>query len=125
MNCPLQHLAVGWNNIGDNGIIAIAEVLKYSNIVILDIRSCGITFTGAGSLAEALSVSKTIKELLIWYNAITVEGARLIMQSAVDNEVCHYVMLNDEYDCDDEVARMKAILESRKNKNVSKNEVAR
>ena len=46
------------------------------------------------------------------------EGACLLMQSAVKNEVCYYVMVNDEYDSDDKLTCMKTILEKRNRKNV-------
>jgi len=118
VNHSLQELAMGWNNIGDDGIAAIAIALNYSKLNVLDIRNCGITFTGATSLAETLSVNKTIKKLLIWHNVITMEGACLLMQSAVKNEVCYYVMVNDEYDSDDKLTWMKTILEKRNRKNV-------
>ena len=57
----------------------------------------------------------------MWGNPITLEGARLILQSAVDNGVCQQVEIYDElldrcedHRNDDEVKKMMAILEQRK-----------
>ena len=47
----------------------------------------------------------------MWGNPITVEGARLILQSAVDNGVCQEVYV--DYQDDDEVNKMMIILEQR------------
>lgn len=75
------------NKFGDNGITAIAKILENSTISLLNVRDCGITFTGAKSLAEALLVNSSIKELWLMRNSITVEGARLIVSSALCNTV--------------------------------------
>jgi len=47
INNTLQALWMGFNNIGDNGITAIAGTLDKSQIRILDVRECGITDAGA------------------------------------------------------------------------------
>lgn len=54
-------------------------------------------------------------------NSITVEGAHLIVKSAVDNKVCQEVIIYDEvidrcedHRNDDEVKRLMTILEERK-----------
>ncbi|XP_065901640.1 protein NLRC3-like isoform X3 [Dysidea avara] len=113
-------LKVSFNTIGDDGITAIAATLSNSQISELFVIRCGITLTGARSLAVGLLVNNSIRRLYIWGNPITVKGARLILQSAVENRVCQEVVLfhqwlgNEEYRKDDEVKKMMIILEQRR-----------
>ena len=105
-----------WNNqIGDDGITAIAGSLSYSSITLLVVEKCGISVVGARSLAVAF---QSIKELYLGGNLITVDGARLIMKSAVENGVCEYVRIDYEYKNDKEVKKMTTILDDRRTKNV-------
>ena len=113
VNHSLQKLYVWDNYIGDNGISAIAGALGDCKINILDVENCNITLIGATSLAAALSSNHTIRHLRLRDNAITVEGALLIVKSAVDNTVFHYVTIDDEYYENDEVKKMINILEDR------------
>ena len=76
------------NNIGDDGIAAIAGLLSNSILATLDVRWCGIGFVGVRLLAAALSSNQNIKILRLYSNPITVDGAHLIMKFAVDNGVC-------------------------------------
>jgi len=112
VNQTLLELCMGSNNITDDGITAIAGSLSNSSITVLDVVKCGITFTGARSLAAILSTNQNIKRLMLWDNQITIDGARLIMESAVKNGVCELVGINYEYE-DDEVKNMRAILDER------------
>ena len=112
VNHSLQELYMSSNNIGDNGISAIAGALGNCNINILNVRRCGITLTGTTSLAAALSSNYAIRELWLRGNPITVEGALLIVKSAVDNTVCQRVGIDDEYK-NDEIKKMTNILEDR------------
>ena len=114
-NHSLQVLNMDRNDIGDDGISAIAETLGNCKIHTLDIEECGITLTGARSLAAALSSNHTIRELWMWSNPITVEGALLIVKSAVDNTVCQRVGIDDEYENDEGVKKMMNILERVRN----------
>ena len=80
--------------------------------------------TGVSSLAEQLLVNNNVRILDVTGNPITVEGARLILQSAVDNGVCQEVLIyhnvfsklrgDEDYRNDDEVKRMMTTLEQRK-----------
>ena len=117
VNHSLQHLIMWNNNIGDDGISAIAGALGNCNINILDVQQCGITLTGARSLAAALSSNHTIRELVLLDNPITVEGALLIVKSAVDNTVCQNVSIDGEYE-NDEIKKMMNILEDRRKQHV-------
>ena len=112
VNHSLQELYMGYNNIGDDGIYDIARALGDCKINILNVNKCGITLTGARSLAEALSSNHTIRQLWLMNNPITVEGALLIVKSAVDNTACQCVGINDEYK-NDEIKKMMNILEDK------------
>ena len=118
-NHSLQELDISNNNIGDDGISAIAGALGNCKISKLYVRKCGITLTGARSLATALYSSNTVRVLRLWDNPITVEGALLIVNSAVHNTVCHWVLIDDEYK-NDEIQKMMNILEERRRQEVKK-----
>jgi len=117
VNQTLLELYMGDNNIGDDGITAIAGSLSSSSITELYVEGCGITFTGVRSLAAALSTNQNIKRLRLWGNQITVDGAHLIMESAMKNGVCEYVGIDNKYK-DDEVKNMRTILNDRSRQDV-------
>ena len=118
VNQTLLELDMGYNNITDNGITAIAGSLRSSSITVLNVEGCVITFTGVRSLPAALSTNQSIKMLWLYGNPITVDGARLIMKSAVDNGVCEIVGIDNEYNDDNEVKEMKTILDDRRRQDV-------
>ena len=118
VNQTLLVLYMGHNQIGDDGITAIASSLSNSSIALLDVRVCRISDVGVRSLAEAISSNQNIRTLWLWDNPITVDGARLIMKAAVDNAVCEHVWIDSEYYDDDEVKRMKNILDDRRKQDV-------
>ena len=120
VNHTLLELNMRENRIGDDGINAIAGSLSNSNITLLDVRWCNITLVGAKSLAAALSSNQSIKALYLNGNLISLDGARLIMKSAVDNGVCEYVdiAINSLYKNDKEVKRMMTILDDRRRQRV-------
>ena len=76
------------NDIGDDSIAAIAGSLSHSRITLLDDKKCGISIGGVRLLA---AVFQNIREIDIGSNPITVDGARLIMKSAMENGGCEYV----------------------------------
>ena len=114
VNQTLLQLHMAFNDIGDDGITAIAESLNNSTITVLNVKGCGINFVGVKSLAATLSCNKKIKELFLQHNPIKVDGARLVMKSAVDSTMCESVVIGREYEDDDEVKRMMSILEDRR-----------
>ena len=116
-NHSLQELVISHNNIGNDGISAIAGALGNCKINKLDVIKCGITLTGARSLATALYSSNTVRKLHLWGNPITVEGALLILNSAVHNTVCQDVLINYEYK-NDEIQKMMKILRYRRRQEV-------
>ena len=111
--CSLQILDMSCNKIGDGGIIAIVETRSNSQISELYVAECDFTLIGARSLAAGLLVNNCIRILNVMGNPITVEGAHLIVKSAVDNGVCQKVMINSDY-WDDEIKKMMFILLWRK-----------
>ena len=116
VNKTLLELHLKGNQISDDGIIAIAGSLINSSITVLDVELCGISFVGVRSLAVA---SQNIKKLYLKDNPITVDGAYLIMKSAVENGVCEYVEIDDEYKNNKEVKEMTTILDDRRTQNVT------
>ena len=121
VNHSLQKLYMGDNNIGDDGISAIARALGYCKINILEVKNCNFALIGASSLAAALSTNHTICELFLGENVITVEGALLILKSAVDNTMCQRVEIDDKYCENNEVSKMIKILKDRERQEVAKN----
>ena len=113
VNHSLQELYMWGNNIGDDGISAIAGALGNCKINTLSVEGCGITLTGARSVATALLSNHTIRELWLGGNPITVEGSLLIVKSAVDNTVCQHVGIDYQYK-NDEIKKMMNILEDRR-----------
>ena len=118
VNQTLLELYMRGNDIKDEGITAIAGSLSNSNITVLGVQLCRITFTGVRSLAAALSTNQNIRTLLLWHNPITVDGACLIMKSAVDNGECEFVSIDYEYEDDDQVKEMMTILNDRRRQHV-------
>ena len=110
----LEYLDISSNPIGDNGIAAIAKTLNNSSISELIVYNCNITVIGAKKLADSLTCSQTIKVLKLEDNDIAINGAIVILEAAVTNDVCQNVDIKDEYKCDDNVKQMLSILEERK-----------
>ena len=118
VNQTLLELHMYGNKIGDDGITAIAGSLSNSNITLLNVGGCGIGLVGVKSLAAALSSNQNIRELLLHSNPISLDGAHLIMKTAVDNGVCEDVGIIGEYWGDEEVKRMMTILDDRRRQHV-------
>ena len=117
VNQTLLELHMGGNQIGDDGITAIASSLSNSSITVLDVMGCGISVAGVRSLAEVISSNQNIRTLWLRANPITVDGACLIVKAAVDNAVCEHVEIDSEY-YDDEVQRMMNIQDDRRKQDV-------
>ena len=70
--------------------------------------------TGATVISKLLMNNCVIDKLEISENAIGVEGARVILQSAVNNEACQaYISIEDEYIRNSEVQTLMNIMEDR------------
>ena len=113
VNQTLLQLYIMENDIGDDGIAAIAASLNNSSITVLHARNCGITYGGATSLAKALSTNQKLKMLGLWENRITVHGARLIMKSSMNKTIGQRILIDSEYE-DDEVKMIRKRQEVRK-----------
>ena len=120
VNQTLLELYMEGNKISDDGITAIAGSLSNSNITLLDVGQCCIGLVGVTSLAAALSSNQNIRELRLYDNPISLDGAHLIMKTAVDNGVCEFVWISDEYKDDKEIKRMMTILDDRRRQHVRK-----
>ena len=96
VNQTLLELYIGFNQIGDDGITAIAGSLSNSSITRLDVRGCGIGFAGVRSFTRALSFNQNIRQLCLLNNPITADGARLIIKSAIKNGILDNVMIDNE-----------------------------
>ena len=118
VNKTLLELGMRDNNITDDGVTPIAGSLRSSSITVLEVSRCGITFTGVTSLAAALSTNQNITELWLMGNLITVDGARLILKSAVDNAVSKIVGIDNEYKDDEKVKETKTLLDDRRRQDV-------
>ena len=119
VNQTLLELHMNRNRIGDDGITAIAGSLSNGNttLVRLHVGWCGIGLAGVTTLAAALLSNQNIRELVLLGNPISLDGAHIIMKSAVDNGVCEDVGINWEYE-DDKVKRMMTILDDRRKQEV-------
>ena len=113
-NHMIKKLSVDDNNVGDNGITAIATALSNSTIRMLWVSNCGITRTGARSIATLLSVNHSIRNLWLYDNPITTEAAHAILQSAVNNEASQVDIAIDYKYMDSKIQRMKDILGNRR-----------
>ena len=102
----LSKLNLRENDIGDEGIAAIAKALVNSDISILNVSKCGITFNGAKLLAQSLPAYHNIEELWLYHNAITVDGVHLIMQSAIATTKCEAVWVDPMYINDGSVKKL-------------------
>ena len=117
VNHSLQELNVSENDIGNDGISAIARGLGNCKINKLYVTQCGITVTGARILAASLSSHPTIKNLALRRNHITEEGAQQILEAAVNNTVTVYFFIDDKYE-NDKVKEMLTILGNRREQEV-------
>ena len=116
----LDLLALDANNLGDDGITTIAGSLGKSKIDKLMIEECGITLMGAKTLAESLLINKSITLLSLSKNAITVEGACAIFESAVGSgTLCPRVIMDSHlYEDDDEAQLLMEVLQMRWKDNI-------
>ena len=111
----IQELLINCNIIGDDGITAIATALTDSRISQLWVDECGITLTGARSIATLLLANHSISMLMLYGNPITTEGAHLILMAAVNNKACQIdIRIDYEYQRDSQVQTMMDILEDRR-----------
>ena len=113
-NQTLKTLGFSQNRlIGDDGIAAIANVLGNCKLTMLDLKNCGITLVGARQFAASLPPIQRKIRVDLFGNAITVEGARLILQSAVKCKAPISVWVDQDYKSDEKVAEMLTVLKEK------------
>ena len=117
VNHSLRQLYIWENNVGDDGISAIAKVLINCKINKLQIDECGITFNGAESIAAALSLNHFVTDLCLYRNPITLEGGLQIVKTAVHNSVCQRIEI-DGKNKNEEIEKMMKVLENRRKQKV-------
>ena len=97
------------------GAISISQALMV-NQTLLKLHICNNQICDEGITAIAGSLSNSsITQLNVMGCGISVVGARLIMKSAVDSAVYKCVWIDNN---DDEVKRMRSILNDRKRQDV-------
>ncbi|KAG0015837.1 hypothetical protein BGZ82_001264, partial [Podila clonocystis] len=70
----LTTLNLGFNSIGDNGVLALSNALKInSTLTTLD--------TGSQALAEALKTNSTLTKFYLWGNVIGADGALVLSEA--------------------------------------------
>ncbi len=69
-NTSMETLCLNGNNVGNEGAILLAEMLKTNTTLkTLELNSNSIEYEGAAALAEALAQNSTLKNLAIRYLA--------------------------------------------------------
>ena len=100
------------------GAISISQALMVNQtLLVLHMQSNQISDDGITAIAGSLSNS-SITQLDVLFCGISIVGARLIMKSAVDSAVCKHVIIESNYWYDDEVKRMRSILDDRSRQDV-------
>lgn len=86
-NTSLEKLNIGYNKIGDRGVVHIVESLLMNNSTLakLHLQSNSITKVGAGYLAKMLRINPTMRKLGLDYNKIGNEGVKLLSLALSSN----------------------------------------
>lgn len=72
------------NNLGKDGIKALAEVLPHNNVLeVLDLSKNNIGVSGASELAVSLKNNKSLRYLNVFNNKIGYDGAKAIAENVV------------------------------------------
>jgi Ran GTPase-activating protein (RanGAP) involved in mRNA processing and transport len=102
-NKKLKILDVGNCGIGDDGCIALAELLSKSNVVEqLFLRKNNISEKGSAALADSLAnKNRSLKLLNLDYNTIGDVGARPFMLAIRENDVIEKIEFDDKSISDD------------------------
>ena len=94
VNTSVKTLKLTHNPLGDEGAMAIAEMLKrknsrtvYTSLEHIDLSNCSIEPAGAQHLAQALRVNTSVKTLKLTHNPLGDEGAMAIAEMLGGNGV--------------------------------------
>ena len=96
-NKTLEVLVMHGNEVGDKGIAEIASVFGQCSIRELHINHCGISYDGAKALSEGFKFNSTIKEVKLWGNKITQDGAHLMLEAAAAANGDRRIEMNKEF----------------------------
>jgi len=97
-------------------VLLAGELVNYK-LTTLDLRGCDITLTGAKSLATSLQLIQREIIVNLCDNPITIEGAHLTLQSAVESTAGVNVWVDSDYKIDENVSEMLNILDERRKLN--------
>ena len=82
----IKVLDLSKNNLGKEGLKALAEILPHNNIIeVLDLSKNYMGVSGASELAVSLKNNKTLKYLNVFNNKIGYDGAKTIAENIVKN----------------------------------------
>ena len=94
-NSTLQELRLSTNSIGDDGAVALAKALHHnSTLKRLHLSSNSISDDGAVALAKALHHNFTLKELHLDNNSISDDGAEALAKALCHNSTLEYQWLS-------------------------------
>mmetsp|Transcript_26429 Transcript_26429/g.44283 ORF Transcript_26429/g.44283 Transcript_26429/m.44283 type:complete len:397 (-) Transcript_26429:113-1303(-) len=79
--CQLKHLLLSFNLFDDYSLRHLCQAIQQSQVEVLDLVNCGITQKGMEDVAKMISTAKSLSEVDISLNTITMKSARLIAQS--------------------------------------------
>eukprot|EP01090_Pellita_catalonica_P001030 TRINITY_DN1075_c0_g3_i3.p1 TRINITY_DN1075_c0_g3~~TRINITY_DN1075_c0_g3_i3.p1 ORF type:complete len:409 (+),score=54.50 TRINITY_DN1075_c0_g3_i3:548-1774(+) len=92
----LQTLHLGYNKIGTEGAVTIAQALRHHpSLQYLNLWDNNIGPNGASAIARALQLNTSLKELYLNDNNIGTEGASVIAQALGDNTSLQTLYLSD------------------------------
>jgi len=78
----LLRLNLAWNGIGDRGASAIGGALKENSVLqFLDVSSNKVAFDGASGLADGLKENQTLRSLQLNGNPITDKGVIIVIEA--------------------------------------------
>nr|XP_048305237.1 leucine-rich repeat-containing protein 74A isoform X3 [Myodes glareolus] len=85
-NVTLKKLDVSMNGFGNEGALALGDVLRLNScLVYIDISRNGITNEGASRISKGLEVNESLQVLKLFLNPMSMEGAVFLIMSIKRN----------------------------------------